>query len=86
MPSRTGIFIGLTQVELAALRVSALARISSGDRTSISGGGKSGTKAYSMSAADVLSEIVIAEQASGVKAARVKTVVQDLTGYYPRTA
>lgn len=61
MPSPSGIFIGLTLVELAEIKASASARITNGETTSLSGAGKSKGKAWSMSARDVLKEVQFAE-------------------------
>lgn len=78
MPAPDGTFVGLTQAELDELRASALSQISSGRRTSLSGGGKSGSKEWSMDASDILREVIYAEQQSGTRPARAQKVVQDL--------
>lgn len=56
MPSPRGIFVGLTAVQLQAKIDSALDRIENGDRTSLSGGGKSASRNWPMSPEDVLFE------------------------------
>lgn len=80
--SPTGIFVGLTQTELTTLRTDALSQISSGRRTSLSGGGKSGSKEWSMSAQDILREVVYAEQQNGTRAPRAQKVVSVLNPQY----
>jgi len=57
MPSPTRIFKGLSLEELNALKATALARITSGDFTSLSGGGHSSSKAFAMSPQDILDEV-----------------------------
>lgn len=83
-----GIFVGLPQSELDALRASALAAITGGRRTSLSGGQKSGTKEWQMSPQDVLGEVKFAEQQNGTRAPRAQKVEQILNhchddGYNP---
>jgi hypothetical protein len=56
MPSPTGIFVGLSSDELAAIKTSAITRITSGETTGLSGAGKSKQKAWSMSAEEALRE------------------------------
>lgn len=56
-----GIFSGLTQSELDALRVIALDQISTGRFTNLSGAMKSSTREYPMSPQDMLEEIKFAE-------------------------
>lgn len=56
-----GIFKGLTQVELSALRVTALDRIANGDFVSLSGGMKSSTREWSMTPQEMLEEINYSE-------------------------
>ncbi len=56
-----GIFSGLSQVELDALRVVALDQITTGRFTNLSGAMKSSTREYPMSPQDILSEITFAE-------------------------
>lgn len=84
MGSPTGIFTDLTAQELSDLRSNALTRIASGDRTSLSGGGKSGTKSYSMSARDVLMEVKYAEQKLGLAPARVTKTYMDTANPPPQ--
>lgn len=50
------IFRNLTAVQLQTLIDNALDRIANGDRTSVSGGGKSGSKNWAMSPEDILFE------------------------------
>lgn len=50
------IFRGQTAAQLAVIIASALDRIANGDRTSLSGGGKSGSRNWPMSPEDVLFE------------------------------
>lgn len=82
MPSPSGIFVGLTQSELDDLRTSAIARIQSGERTGLSGGGKSGQKNWQMSPQDVLFEINYAEKMLG-NTPRAQKVVSVLNDQYP---
>lgn len=74
----SGIFLGLTQAELDSIRETALSQITSGRRTSISGGGKSGSKEWSLDVRDVLREVIYAEQQNGTRPPRVQKVVQIL--------
>lgn len=82
MASPTGIFVGLSQVELDALRVSALAGITSGRRTSLSGGQKSGSKEWQMMPQQVLLEVIYAERKARSRPARVTKTYMD-TAYPP---
>lgn len=76
-----GIFINFTQAQRDAIRTSALERITSGERTSLSGGGKSGSRQWQMSPQDTLFELDYADQiASGVP--RPNRVVQVLNQQY----
>lgn len=75
----SGIFTGLTQSELDAIRATALSQITSGRRTSISGGGKSGSKEWSMDVRDVLREVIYAEQQNGTRPPRATPLVQILS-------
>lgn len=50
------IFKGQTAVQLAAIIATALDRIANGDRTSVSGGGKSGSRNWPMPPDEVLFE------------------------------
>lgn len=77
MASPSGIFVGLSQTELDALRASAISGITSGRRTSLSGGQKSGSKEWQMIPQQVLLEVIYAERASAVRAARVAKVYDD---------
>jgi len=87
MPSPSGIFVGLSQVELDALRVTALAATTGGQRTSLSGGQKSGSKEYQMSPQQVLMEIIYAERQSGARAPRVdRTVMNTAYPAFPPVA
>jgi hypothetical protein len=70
MPSPRGVYVGLSSTELATIRETALSRISSGDRTSLSGGGKSGTKNWRTDPADDLREVKWAlDRMNGVRRA-----------------
>lgn len=60
MASPAGIFRSLTTTQLAALETSALERITNGERTSMSGVGKSGSKQWQMSPEQVLIEVAFA--------------------------
>ena len=64
MASPTGCFVGLPQSTLDAFRTSAIARLTGGDITSVSEPGTSYGKAYRMAPADMLREVVYAEQAA----------------------
>ncbi len=85
MPSFSplGIFVGLAQSELDALRTSAIEGITSGRRTSLSGGQKSGSKEWQMSPQDLLAEVNYAEQQNGTRAPRAQKVVSILSAPYP---
>jgi|TARA_R110000868_G_scaffold6369_5_gene36278 hypothetical protein len=66
MPSPSGVFVGLTLVELAEIKAGALDRVANGETTSLSGAGKSKGKSWSMTARDVLKEVQFAiDQSSG---------------------
>jgi len=78
MPSPSGIFLGLDQTELDEIRANALLQISSGRRTSLSGGQKSGSKEWSISAEQMLLEVIYAEQQNGTREPRVTKVYQTL--------
>jgi hypothetical protein len=80
MPSPLGIFVGLSQTQLDTLRASALARMASGERTSISGGGKSGSRQWQMSPEKVIFEVQYAERAAA-GTGRVYSVTQDMTNF-----
>ena len=82
MPSPLGIFINLTAAERLALRTSAIERMTSGERTSLSGGGKSGSKAWQMSPQDTLFELDYAAMINGETPARAQKVVQVLNEQY----
>lgn len=73
-----GIFVGLPQAELDALRANAIAGITGGRRTSLSGGQKSGSKEWQMSPQDVLGEVKFAEQQNGMRPPRAQKVEQVL--------
>jgi len=72
-----GIFSSLTADELAALKANALAAITSGRRTSISGGAKSGSKEWQMSPMEILREVKYAEQKLGLIPQRVAKTYMD---------
>lgn len=84
--SPLGLFVGLAQSELDELRESALTRIKSGERTAMSGGQKSGSKAWQMSPQEVLAEVRYAEQQSGVASGRVSKVYQTMNDQYSHGA
>ncbi|MFA7301985.1 MAG: hypothetical protein WC069_06765 [Candidatus Shapirobacteria bacterium] len=65
--SPIGIFNDLSLTELAALKASAISRITSGETISLSGAGKSKGKQWSMKADEVLREVnfSIAQLAGG---------------------
>jgi len=75
MPSPTGVFVGLSTAELAALRASALARMLNGDFTALSGAQKSSSKEWKMDPAQVLLEVKMAEGTLGPT-----TIYQDFRG------
>lgn len=81
--SPTGILTDLTAVELDALEVLALARIGGGQRTSLSGGAKSGSKEYPMDPQDLLKEIKYARRMLGILPARVTKTYGSFTGVPP---
>lgn len=83
--SPTGIFIYFSAAERAALRLSAIERLTSGERTSLSGGGKSGSKAWQMSPQDVLAELLYAAQINGEVPRRAQKVVQNLNPQFQVT-
>ncbi len=82
MASPSGIFLGLSQTELDALRASALSGITNGRRTSMSGGQKSGSKEWQMMPQQVLLEVIYAERQAGSRAARVTKTYMN-TAYPP---
>ncbi len=85
MGSPVGLFISLTQAQRDAYRAIALDAIFSGQRISLSGGAKSGTKQFQMSPQDALFELNYADKiASGVPIAR--QVVQILNNQYTPAA
>ncbi len=57
MPSPSGIFAGLSLVELQELRADLILRITQGDRTSLSGAAKSSSKNWAMDPQDALVEV-----------------------------
>jgi hypothetical protein len=59
MPSPTRIFKGLTVEQLNELKTKALARISSGDFTSLSGGAKSSSRKFEMTPQEILEEVKV---------------------------
>lgn len=81
--SPCGIFVGYEQSVLDGLKANALAAITGGRRTSLSGGAKSGSKEWKMDPQQMLVEIRYAEQQSGTLPPRVQTVVQVLTRNLP---
>lgn len=80
--SPSGLFDNLTAAERATLRASALQRIASGERTSLSGGGKGGSRQWQMTPQDVLFELNSTAQILGEVAPRAQTVTQDMTDFY----
>lgn len=72
-----GIFTGQTAEQLNALEAGAIARMNGGERTSLSGGQKSGSKAYQMSPQQVLIEVKYARRKLGLIPARVGKVYSD---------
>lgn len=77
MPSPSGIFTTLSADELAELKANALAAITGGRRTSISGGAKSGSKEWQMKPQEILAEVKYAEQQLGLIPARVTKTYGD---------
>lgn len=73
-----GIFVGLPQTELDALRASAIAAATGGQRTALSGGQKSGSKQYPFSPQEILGEVKYAEQQNGTRRPRAQRVEQVL--------
>ncbi len=82
--SPCGIFVGYDQSVLDELKANALLAITSGRRTSLSGGAKSGSKEWKMDPQQMLVEIRYAEQQNGTLQARAQKVVQVLTEYPPQ--
>lgn len=79
--SPTGIFISLTQAQRDTIKAAAIERLTSGERTSLSGGGKSGSRQWQMSPQETLFEIDYANLiVSGVP--RPQKVVQVLNCQY----
>lgn len=66
---------GLTSNELIDLRTSALNRLANGDLTQMSGGGKSSSTQFTLSASEMLIEIAFAMNGG---AGRVNRVVYDV--------
>lgn len=77
MGSPSGIYVGLSQTQLDALRASALDGSINGRRIALSGGQKSGTKNYPETPHDILLEVIYAERRAGVRAARVTKTYMD---------
>lgn len=80
--SPRGIYVGLSQSQLNELRTSAIARINSGERTAMSGGQKSGSKAWQLSPQDSLAEVIFAEQQSGARTGRTSKVYQTMNDQF----
>jgi len=76
-------FVGLSQSEFNDLRSSALSQSTSGRRTALSGGQKSGSKEWTMSADEILREVIYAEQQSGARAPRITKTYGSFTGIPP---
>lgn len=83
MPSPTGIFTSFTASELLVLKANALAAITGGRRTSLSGGAKSGSKEWQMTPQEVLLEVKYAQQQLGIIAGRVSKTYGEFTGIAP---
>lgn len=81
--SPLGLYINFTAAERAALRASAIDRMTNGERTSLSGGGKSGSKAWQMTPEEVIFELNYAASILGETPARAQKVVQVLSPQYP---
>lgn len=82
MPSPSGIFVGMTSADILVIRTAALARITDGDFTQLSGAQKSSSKTYEMKPQDVLRECNYALTQLGVSGYEgpPQTVYQDFTG------
>ena len=80
--SPSGIFVGMLQIDLDALRAEALSAIATGQWTSVTGGQKTGSLQYQMTPQDVLKEIIYAEQQSGARPPRGSRVYQTLNCQY----
>lgn len=83
MASPSGIFTQLTDEEIATIRASALSAISSGRRTSLSGGAKSGSKEWPSDPFEILAEVKYALQQRGALPARVTKTYGSFTGAPP---
>lgn len=79
--SPLGIFVGLSQSELDALRSAAISAFTNGQRISISGGQKSGTKRW-QDPKETLAEVVYAEQQNGTRAPRAQKVYQTMNDQF----
>lgn len=83
MPSPSGIFTSLSASELTELKANAIAAITGGRRTSISGGAKSGSKEWQMTPQEILREVKYAQQQLGILPARVTKTYGDFSGTAP---
>ena len=82
--SPLGIFVGLSQSELDAIRAKTQSRLVNGSWTTVGGGGKNGTKSWMDSdPMKILAEVKYAEQQSGTRAGRVSKVYQTTSSDYP---
>jgi len=69
--SPSGVFLGLDSDTLAELKATALERIQLGDLTALSGGGKSNSTQYSMTAKEMLIEVNYAINGGDGRVSRV---------------
>lgn len=81
--SPSGLFITLSASELAEMRANALAAITSGRRVSLSGGAKSGTKAFDMDPQQMLMEVNYAMRKLGLVTQRVTKTYGEFVGQVP---
>jgi len=61
MPSPRGIFVGQSAESLATIRAQAIERLTTGDRVSLAGAGRSSSRTFSMTPEDILREVAFAE-------------------------
>lgn len=81
--SPTGILIGLSQAQLDTIKASAIAALTNGRWTTITGGQKTGSKQYE-DPKQTLAEVRFAEQTNGTLPPRASKITQILTRNYCR--
>lgn len=82
--SPSGLFLSMTQAQRDTLRVAVMDRLTNGERTSLSGGGKSGSRAWPYPPDQMLFELNYADRIINGPP-RPQKVVQVLNHQYPVT-